>query len=311
MYKYRFSIFTSTYNRARYLPVVYECLKRQTYQNFEWVIVNDGSSDNTDEVCKSFINEGLLHIKYIRKNNGGKHTAWRIATKVFEGRYVLGADDDDVIPNNAIEIFEKHWRELENLTNYDEFWEIRACVQLEDGLINTPPLPSDPYDSDYNEVNYKLGLGTAEMQSCRKVEVLRNEAAVPDNFIFENYCSNFPECIRWSRAARKYKTRFIRDVVRIYIHRDGEALCSSNKGAKRSYRRTFNSVVGEIYVLNEQRDLLLQYAVIRYFKTIFLLSYHQLCLRMIVVEYLNHVVDKIFVFCLIPIALVLYLIRER
>lgn len=47
------------------------------------------------------------------------------------------------------------------------------------------------------------------MDGCRKVEVLRNEASVPDNFMFDDKCSNFPEGVRWTRTAHKYKTRFV------------------------------------------------------------------------------------------------------
>lgn len=54
------------------------------------------------------------------------------------------------------------------------------------------------------------------MDGCRKVEVLRNEVSVPDNFMFEDKCSNFPEGVRWTRAARKYKTRFVPNIVRTY-----------------------------------------------------------------------------------------------
>lgn len=73
--EYRFSVFTATYNRGNMLKNVYDDLLNQTYQDFEWVIVNDGSSDNTDKVVREFIEEKKLPILYIKKENGGKHSA--------------------------------------------------------------------------------------------------------------------------------------------------------------------------------------------------------------------------------------------
>ncbi|MGW8115519.1 glycosyltransferase family A protein [Caproicibacterium sp. NSD3] len=58
-------LFTSTYNRANYLLQVYHFLKKQTYKNFEWIIVNDGSADDTNFVVQGFIKEGVISIKYI------------------------------------------------------------------------------------------------------------------------------------------------------------------------------------------------------------------------------------------------------
>lgn len=65
--EYRFSVFTATYNRGNMLKNVYDDLLNQTYQDFEWVIVNDGSSDNTDEVVREFIEEKKLPILYIKR----------------------------------------------------------------------------------------------------------------------------------------------------------------------------------------------------------------------------------------------------
>ena len=63
--EYRFSVFTSTYNRASLLKNVYNDLLNQTFKDFEWVVVNDGSSDETDSVIKGFIAERKIPILYI------------------------------------------------------------------------------------------------------------------------------------------------------------------------------------------------------------------------------------------------------
>lgn len=109
MYKYRFSIFTATYNRASRLEDLAEMINNQLFKGpYEWVIVNDGSTDNTVDVVSNIMKNCNVPIKFINKGNGGKHTAWREATKVFEGRYVVTCDDDDPITLDMLEVFDKY-----------------------------------------------------------------------------------------------------------------------------------------------------------------------------------------------------------
>ena len=58
------TVFTATYNRGNFLKNIYNDLKRQTFENFEWLIVDDGSSDNTRDIVESFIKEKIINIKY-------------------------------------------------------------------------------------------------------------------------------------------------------------------------------------------------------------------------------------------------------
>lgn len=308
--RYRFSVFTATYNRCNLLPNVYNCLKTQIFKDFEWIIIDDGSNDDTEQVCRSFINEGLFPIKYIKhERNRGKHIAWRTAMNVIEGKYELGADDDDTFPSNTLSIFDFYWSQLEACPNYDSYWEIRARCSFDGIHILGKKLPSSVFDSDYNTVNYILGIGSVEMQGCRKVSILKAEAAVPDHFIYEEYVTNFPEGIRWSRAARLYKTRFVEDIVRVYLKQD-EGLTSKNSGNKRSIPKTYNTIVGEIYTLNEQRDLLIKYQKIRYLRVLFVLSYHCFCIKRYAIKYLNNSFDKSIATLFLFIAFFVFLFRR-
>ena len=89
------SIITPSYNRANLLPKAYESLKKQTSKDFEWIVVDDGSKDNTDEVVQKFISENQIEIKFIKKENGGKHTAVNRGVKEACGELVLILDSDD------------------------------------------------------------------------------------------------------------------------------------------------------------------------------------------------------------------------
>lgn len=301
MYKYRFSIFTATYNRSKMLKKLSEMILNQTYKGeYEWIIVSDGSTDNTTEIVeeiKSQANNNVV-IKYINKENGGKHTAWRVATEMFEGQYVVTCDDDDPITLDMLEIYDYWWTELEKSSDYDLFWEIRSRAQYENGKLLGQELPSPYFDSDYNEVTFKLKKG-CEMASCRKVEVLRAEAAVPQNFLFEKECSNFPEGVRWSNAARKYKTRFIPNVTRTYIIAHDSLLHSKQK--KKSTRKLYNNLVYALYSLNEYGDLMLKYNFKSYIRAVLYLTYCTTRVYEPVFKYINRGLDRfLFILSYIP-----------
>ena len=105
------SVITPTYNRAYILGKCYESLVRQTSNAFEWVVVDDGSTDNTQELVQSFIEENKIKIKYIKQENGGKHVAHNTAVLNSQGELVVCLDSDDVLTENAVERAIAFWQE--------------------------------------------------------------------------------------------------------------------------------------------------------------------------------------------------------
>ena len=100
--KYKFTIFTPTYNRAYCIEKVYQSLLKQTISDFEWVVIDDGSSDGTRELISSFANEGKIDIVYYYQKNQGKHVAQNYAVSIARGELFLPLDSDDIIvPNNG------------------------------------------------------------------------------------------------------------------------------------------------------------------------------------------------------------------
>lgn len=310
MYKYRFSIFTATYNRAHLLPALYECVKAQTYSHadFEWIIVSDGSTDNTAEIVQGFINDGLLNIHFIQQTNGGKHTAWRAATKVFKGRYIVTADDDDPITSDMLSVFDKYWTELEASPSYDKFWEVRTRAEYEDGRLVGVEFPRPYFDSDYIEINFALKKG-AEMVGCRKVEILRQEASVPNAFPFEGKCSNYPEGLRWVAAARKYKTRFVPEITRTYII-GHDSLCITPKGQKVTSTKKYNTLVEALESLNLMTDVLIKYSFKDYLMYILQVAYSSIRLREPVLGKVVHFMNRPLVLLAYIPAFIIYIFRR-
>lgn len=110
MKKIKLTIFTPSYNRENTLTRLYESLKNQSNQDFEWLIVDDGSSDETESLIESFINEQVLSIRYIKQANAGKQAAWNNAVSNAKGELFCGVDSDDALAasHNIEDIFSKY-----------------------------------------------------------------------------------------------------------------------------------------------------------------------------------------------------------
>ncbi len=97
------TIYTPAYNRCEHLKTAYESLLRQTCGDFVWLVVDDGSTDGTEELMTGLINEKKIDIKYIKKENGGKHTATNVAFENCDTELIMVAlDSDDYLKDNAI-----------------------------------------------------------------------------------------------------------------------------------------------------------------------------------------------------------------
>ncbi len=104
----RFTVFTPAYNRGYIIEQLYESLCRQTFRDFEWIVVDDGSTDNTEEVMtKLMAKEPFFPIIYRKQPNGGKHRAWNRGIDLASGELFFGCDSDDYLTDDALEVIDQ------------------------------------------------------------------------------------------------------------------------------------------------------------------------------------------------------------
>ena len=103
------TVFTPTYNRAHTLTRVYESLCRQTCKDFEWIVIDDGSTDNTCTLVQNFIKDNKIPIRYIYKENGGLYTGYNTAYANIHTELNVCIDSDDFMPDNAVELIIDTW----------------------------------------------------------------------------------------------------------------------------------------------------------------------------------------------------------
>ena len=198
------TILTPTYNRAILLDRLYQSLCQQTYQDFEWIVVNDGSKDNTDEVVQSFIAEKKINIFYIKQENGGKHRVINRGVKEAKGELLFIADSDDMLPVNALENVS---RTYEDIKDDNAFAGVCGLDGTFEGKVIGSGLPKDIIDSTSIAVRFKLGI-TGDMKEVFRTEVLK-EFPFPE-IKGECFC---PEVLVWNRIATKYKLRFFNQII--------------------------------------------------------------------------------------------------
>lgn len=198
------TVFTSTYNRAYILPYLYESLKRQTFQDFEWIIVDDGSTDETKEIVAVWINKAQFPIRYIYTKNGGKHRAINKGLKVANGELFFIVDSDDSLTDTSLERINYYFQGIKGNPNYCGLSGLRISPE---GKPFDLKRKFDTIDCSEIEIRKFLGGDRAQIYLT---DILR-QYPFPE-FEGENFIS---EGIVWSRMAQKYKVRFFNEGIYI------------------------------------------------------------------------------------------------
>lgn len=214
-YKYKFTVFTPTYNRARTIHRVYDSLCKQTFRDFEWLIVDGGSVDETDELIEKWKLEADFPIRYIDQKNKDarvfKHVAFNIGVREAQGELFLSADSDDAFVSDALEIFNDYWEDIPK-TKRNLFTGVTSLCTDQHGVLMGDRFPHSPFDSNAEEIFYRYKV-KGEKWGFNRTDVLK-EFPFPEppgiKFILEGYV--------WFRIAKKYQARFINKSLRIYYY---------------------------------------------------------------------------------------------
>lgn len=160
------TVFTPTYNRAHTICRTYESLCKQTCKDFEWMVIDDGSTDNTQELIQQYIDENIIPIQYIYKENGGLHTGYNTAYANIQTELNVCIDSDDFMPDNAVELIINTWR-----TRGSEKY---AGIIGLDYFADTQEPIGGKFPEDMTEC-YQLDLITKKIHTRDAKQVMRTE----------------------------------------------------------------------------------------------------------------------------------------
>jgi len=198
------SVITPTYNRANLLEALFRSLAKQTIKNFEWILVDDGSTDCTTDIISRFENNDLFDFAYLKKPNGGKHTAINLGVRHAKGDLVLILDSDDTLPRNAIETISRHY---DLCKNREDCGGVCGVMAHHDGARIGTGLGRDTLYVSTLDLRYEYGV-KGDLLEVFKTSVLR-EFPFPE-ITGEKFC---PEALVWNRIATKYKLYCFNEVV--------------------------------------------------------------------------------------------------
>lgn len=198
------TVFTPTYNRKYIIGKLYESLCSQTCQNFEWVIVDDGSTDGTKGLISSFISEQKIAIRYIKKTNGGKHRAINSGLQEARGELFFIVDSDDALASNAIERIIYHYSNVKDKSKFAGICGLKAHFSGE--KISGEP-NFEVLDCSSLEFRFKHKM-KGDMAEVFKTDILKKYPfpEIPR----EKFC---PEALIWNRIASKYKLRYFNEKI--------------------------------------------------------------------------------------------------
>lgn len=204
-----FTVFTPTFNRAHTLHRVFDSLMQQTFNDFEWLIVDDGSTDDTKTQIQKWQAEASFAIRYYYQTNQGKHIAFNKGVQEAKGRFFVPLDSDDACKPKSLAGFLALWNDIPE-ADRDAFSGV--CVLCEDqkGNIIGDHFPKPKLDTNSCEVYYKYRV-KGEKWGFHRTEILKQ-------FPFPEVqgVKFIPECIIWHNIAKKYNIRCVNESLRIY-----------------------------------------------------------------------------------------------
>ncbi|MGQ2140086.1 glycosyltransferase family 2 protein [Ornithobacterium rhinotracheale] len=203
------SIITPTYNRAHLLNRAFNSLNNQESKDFEWIIIDDGSTDNTDELIKTLSPNGF-NLSYYKKPNGGKHTALNFGVQKAKGDFILMLDSDDELPPDAVFIV---LEKIKNLPN--ELGGVAGRKSLPSGKIVGTQDDFDEIISSSLDIRYKENV-SGDLTEVFRTSIMR-EFPFPE-FKGEKFC---PEALVWNRIAQKYNLLFFNKSIYIAEYQEG------------------------------------------------------------------------------------------
>lgn len=204
------TVFTPTYNRAYVLNEAFESLLKQTRKDFEWVIMDDGSTDNTRELVESWKKIADFNIIYDYQVNQGRFAAFNNAQKYFKGELVAPLDSDDKFKENCIERLIETWESLGE--KQDDYSGILAYMETQDGEILGTGFPDNLESAPLFLLPDKYHVSGDKLQVCRtdlickyKYPVFEGEKFGGDNILYFKINEEYPEfLLREKLAIREY-----------------------------------------------------------------------------------------------------------
>lgn len=199
------TVFTPTYNRAYILPQCYEAMKRQTEQDFVWLVVDDGSSDGTEELVKGWMQEEHgFTLRYVRQENKGMHGAHNLAYENIDTEINTCIDSDDFMPDDAVEKIVRFWQTCERDEHISGFLALDA---YKNGEVIGTKLPVEKAPATSYDFYYRYGVSGDKKFILRTDLTKQNPYPIFEGEKYVNLAT------KYSLLDKEYKLLALNEVV--------------------------------------------------------------------------------------------------
>lgn len=204
---YTFTVYTGTRNRARTLHRPYESLRSQTFRDFEWLVVDNESTDGTTELIEQWQAEADFPIRYIRHANRGHHGSSNVGAREARGELFLTLDSDDGAVPEAMERFKAIWDAIPADERH-RFSGVTGLAVDENGAPTGDRFPADIVDSNATEMSYRYKV-RGEKWGFQRTDVMRAHPypTVP------GYTGMMSSHLVWGDIGRDYLIRFVNEFL--------------------------------------------------------------------------------------------------
>ena len=215
----KITVLTPTYNRAYIIENLYRSLQRQSFRDFEWVIVDDGSSDNTEELVNGWKNENDFPIIYFKQPNGGKCSAINTGLDLAKGELFFTVDSDDYLTDDALEKVAKWESQLGDKTEF--------CGFAGNLGISESETPNTIFEGEYFEGTALDRYGKIDGERAIVFYTEIHKKYKYPVFQTEKFMT---EAVVYNRMAHDgYKMRFYNDIIWIYEYKEDGLTKAGNK----------------------------------------------------------------------------------
>lgn len=217
-YKYQFTVFTPVYNRKHTIHRVWNSLNAQTYRDFEWIIVDDGSTDNVMPLLEKYKSAADFPVTILTQENSGKHFAWNRALKISKGELYVPADSDDAFIPETLERFLYHWKNIPENERHKYSGINVLCKDPVTNNIVGDKFPKNMMITNNLEIRYKYKL-KGEKWGCIRTDVLKK-------YLFPELKgrSCYSLGYLWSSIARRYQNVCVNETLRFYYQDSGNQI---------------------------------------------------------------------------------------
>lgn len=210
--KYKVCVLTPTYNRRDLIERLYRSLCEQTQDRFQWLVIDDGSTDETEAYIQKLTGH-KFELNYYKKENGGKHTAINFAFPYIQGDVVVIVDSDDYLSADAIGTIESDWEKYKNNSEI-------GCLSYHRWRADQGGFCSKKDDQDVvisDHIAYRVNLN----RGGDRCEVIRTDCLKQFPFpTFENE-KFMAESWLWNRISEKYRTVYINKAIYVCDYQPG------------------------------------------------------------------------------------------